>query len=166
MALEQGLDDGSTCRRATNAVLLHHAAQFLVVHQFSGCFHGTQQGGFGIVFGRRGHLLRQGGDVLATLAFREGRQRALFLLRFLLIVIRLRVLGIDSTPSWVEDGATSHLELYTIHIAKNSGLCKLAVGIEHADKPAGYQVIDLALHIRQVLWHDACGDDGVVIGHL
>ena len=101
-----------------------------------------------------------------TLAFHEGRQRALFLLRLLLVIIRLSVLCIHGTPSRINDGTTGYLELHTVHISQHRGLCKLTVGIEHRDETAGYQVVHLTLYIRQVLGHDSRGDNGVVVGHF
>ena len=54
--LEEGLDDGGAGGGAADAVFLQGVAQFVVIHQFAGCFHGSEQGGFCIGFGRLGPL--------------------------------------------------------------------------------------------------------------
>jgi hypothetical protein len=52
--VEQAFDDGRARGRRAQPFLLHGLAQFVVVHQLAGAFHGAQQRGFGVARGRPG----------------------------------------------------------------------------------------------------------------
>ena len=75
VALEERLDDTGAARRAADAVLLHGGAEGLVFYELARRLHGAEEGGLVVVRGRGGHLLREGGDVGAGLAFDEGGER-------------------------------------------------------------------------------------------
>lgn len=73
---EQGLDDGSSCGGASDAVLLQGITQLLVFHHATGGFHGAEQCGFGVGLGWLSELLSQVGAVRTALASDKGRQGA------------------------------------------------------------------------------------------
>ena len=88
--LEQCLYDSSTGRRTPDAVLFQCIAQFVIIYQFTGCFHRTQQGGFGIRAGRLCPFLIQVGDVWATFALHKRREYVLILTSlFIFLFLRL-----------------------------------------------------------------------------
>ena len=111
----------------------------------------------------------------SRLALGEGGQGALLgVLLAVLLVSVLRVSGIDGAPSRVEDFLAAHLEFHflhlavvrVLHLAHHGGGGELAVGVEGADEPLGYQVVYVCLHVGESRRRNACGDDGMVVGHL
>ena len=77
--LEQGLYYSGTRRRTADAVLLKGSTQRLVLNKLACRLHGAQKRGFGIIFWRRGLLLRERGRVGTALALYERGQRALLI---------------------------------------------------------------------------------------
>ena len=112
-----------------------------------------------------------------ALALLKGRQGALFLLGFLLVIFCLYILGIDGAPPWVEDGAASDFELDGIfcrlrlsrnrpNLTQHGGLGVFAVRVEDGDEATGHEVEDLALHVGECCGYHARWDNGVVVGDL
>ena len=77
--LEQGLYYSGTRRRPADAVLLKGSTQRLVLNKLTCRLHGAQERGFGIIFWRRGLLLRKRGRVRAALTLYKRGQRALLI---------------------------------------------------------------------------------------
>ena len=103
----------------------------------------------------------------AALPFHEGGEDALFLSLFLFLLLLLRGGGAeDDAPARFQKLFAGGLELDAFDFAQDGSRGELAVGIEHGDEAARYQVEDAAFQFRQVLRVLAGGDDGVVVGHL
>ena len=166
VALEERLNDAGSRRRTSYTVLLQGRAQFLVVYKFAGRLHGAQQGGLGVVFGRRGPFLGQRGLVRAALAFHEVGQYLLLVVFLLLIVGLPHFLGIEHAPSQTLYLLAGGLEFYLVYLAVHRGGGEEAVGVEGGYEAAGHQVVHVALHVGESGGGHAGGDDGVVVGHL
>ena len=69
-------------------------------------------------------------------------------------------------PSRLHDFLARCLEGYAVALAQHGGGAGLAFGVEHGDESAHDEVIYLLLRVRQRLGIHACGDDGMVVGHL
>ena len=115
----------------------------------------------------------------AAFSLDEGRKRALLGFGGFRVLGGFRVFQVlgalrffhHNAPAWIKDGATSYLELDGLggsltHTTQHRGLCILTVRIEHRNEAPCYQVINVALHIGQSLWRNACRNDGMVVGHL
>ena len=76
MAVEQRFDYGCSGGGTADAVLLHCVAQLLVVHGFTGRFHGTQQGSFGVKLRGLGGAFLQRRVVWSAFAGSKRRQYA------------------------------------------------------------------------------------------
>ena len=103
----------------------------------------------------------------AALSLCECRQCALLVGVVCSIVVGvLRFLVIQNAPSRVVYLLAADLKVNVLNLAHNRGCGELAVGIEHADEAAGYQVVDVTLEVGEVRSRNAGGDDGVVVGYL
>ena len=72
-ALEERLDDVGSCRGASDTILLHRLTELFLLDELTRGLHSTQERRFGVVLRGLGLLLAELGDVLARLAFGEGR---------------------------------------------------------------------------------------------
>ena len=165
ISFEQCFNDGSTGRRPADTILLQGITKFIIIHQFSGCFHCTEQCCFGIRSGRLCPFLVQVGNVRTTFTLHKGREYIFILFLFFFSRI-FYVLCKHDTPSRFQDLFSGHPEFYLIHFSHDGSSRNLTVRIEYGYKTTGYQVIDTTFHIRQVLSIDSGGDNGVVIRHL
>ena len=180
VTFEKGFDDGGTGGRTPDAVFLHGIAQFFVIDKLACRFHRTEQGGFGIGFGRlcpflgkRGEVrtrlkpppsLPQGGGVAIRRVF-VGRVCYVFVDDLPTLVKNHPSAGTEQHPGWLSlplggvGGGLNYLPIY------RRGF-KLAVGIEDGDEGASDKVIDAALHVGETDgWH-TCGDDGMVVSYF
>jgi len=101
-------------RRPSDTVFLQGGTQFVVFNKLSRRLHGTQQRRLGVKLGRCGPLLRQTRHVRSALAFYERWQCALLIILFRVIFFGLRqhIFGVYRTPTGIENGLSSHLELH------------------------------------------------------
>ena len=168
VALEERLDNGSTRGRTADTVLFQGIAQFVVIHQLAGSFHGAQQGGFGVRTRRLRPLLVQVGQVRAALSHHKGGEHVLFFAAFLLFfLLRLcRGRAEYHTPAGFQYLLARNLKLYLLHLAYYGGRSEQTVRIEHGNETACNQVEYAALHIRQVLGRLAGRNDGMVVRHF
>ncbi len=166
-AFEEGLDDGGACGRTPYAVLFHGFTQRLVINQFASGFHGAEQGGFRVRFGRCGPFFRQFWFMRALLAFHEVRQYLLFVFFFLLVVFLIgRRFGRfdDHAPARFQNLLAGGLEGHFFHLPHHRGSGENAVGIEDGDEMAAHFVIYRALFASEVLRRHSRGNDGMVVG--
>ena len=171
VTLEQGLDNGGTGGRTADAVFLQGVTQFVVVHQLTGGFHSTEQGGFGV--GARGlrPFLHQLGHVGTALPFDKGRQHPVFipilLIRLVSTFLLRGSIGREHhPPARIEYLPAGCLELHSVCLAHDRRGRETAVGIEHGDEAAGYEVEHPPFHIRQVDRRLSGRNDGVVVRDL
>ena len=163
MPFEQGLDNGCTGRRATNAVFFQGIPQFIVIHQFSGSFHGTQQGGFGIGTRRLCPFLVEHRAMRTAFSFGESGQYAFFLV---FLPFFRNVLSKDYAPAGFQNLLSGHLELYLVCFTDDGRGRKLTIRIEHSDEAAGNQVEHPFFHVAEALRLYPGRDDSMVVGHL
>ena len=166
MPLEERLYNGSAARGAAYAILLESGPQLFVFHELSRRFHRAQQRGLGIILGRLGPLLCQSGLMGSALPLLECGQRAL-LLRFPVVRFQPALLfGIDRPPTRIYYLLPRNLELHFLHLSRHGGGGELAIGIEHADEAARYQIVHIRFHISKPSRNHARGNDSVVVCHL
>ncbi len=163
-AAEERFDDGCTRGGSAYAVFLQCVAQFFVVDGAPGGFHGAQEGGFGVGFGRLCGFLRQVGAVRSALAFHEvGEYLFGFCLRFGGVLLLGREHG---APSRFENLLSRGFERHVGGFAENGGGGEVAVGVERHDEAPCHEVVYRAFHFGDVRGGHAGGYDGVVVGHF
>ncbi len=96
--------------------------------------------------------------MLPALPFDEQRQRLLLVSAFLFSPQRF--------PPCVGDVLASSTEQQLARFPRDGGSLELAVGVEHAYEAAADKVVHLPLLLCHSVRPHACGDDGVVVGHL
>ena len=165
ISLEQRLNDCSTGRRTTDTILFQSIAKFIIVHQFSGCFHCTKQGCFSIRSGRLCPFFIQVRNMRTTFTLHKSRKYIFILFLFFFSRV-FYFLGKHDTPSRFQNLFSGYPKLYLIHFSHYGGSRNFTVRIEHGYKTTGYQVVDTTFHIRQVLSIDSGWDNGMVIRHF
>ena len=170
-ALEERLDDVGSCRGASDTILLHRLTELFLLDELTRGLHSTQECRFGVVLRGLGLLLAELGDVLARLAFGEGREECFGCFSALFAFLGFARLGgclglEDHTPPWLEDFLPRGLELYLACCALDTRRTHEAVGVEGGDEVAGDEVEDLRLRLGEPRGRLPCGDDSVVVGDL
>ena len=69
-------------------------------------------------------------------------------------------------PAGVKNLPPRGFELHGIHLAHHGGIRHFTVRIENGNEVAAHLVIYQSFLLRKVLWHNACRNDGVVVGDL
>ena len=168
VTLEKCFDNGGPGGRTADSVLFQSIAQFIVIHQFTGSFHSTQQGGLGVRTWRLRPLLIQIRQMRTALSYHK-RRKYILLFPTLLIFFFLRLSRgstKDHTPAGLQYLLSRNLKLNLLHLTYDGGRCKQAVRIEDSNETACNQVEHAALHIRQILRWLPGRDNGMVIRHF
>ncbi len=137
---KQGLDNIGPGRRAADAVIFQQFAHLFIFHLLAGGFHGTQQCGFRIGFGRCGLTLMYPRFMRTAFAFYKYGHQFFFVAFFFLGVV-----GIDHAPARLQDLFARSLKLHLAGLPEHGGIGYLTLGIENGDKPFGDQVVDAFL---------------------
>ena len=168
VTLEERFDNGGTRGRTADAVFFQSVTQFVVIHQFTGGFHGTQQGSLGIRAWRLRPLFVQIRQMRAALSHHKRREHVFifsaFLLFFFLRPFRERTE--HHTPAGLQYLLTRNFELDLFHLTYYGSRRKQAVRIEYGNETACNQVEYATFHIRQVLRGLTGRNDGMVVCNL
>ena len=183
VAFEECFDDGGACGGSPDAVFFECVAEFVVGYCLAGGFHGAEECGFGVGFGRLCPFFGKGGGVRSVLSLLEVGQCFLFFAFFAFVVGGGLFGGVspaeDVAPSGFEylfaGGFEFHFPLlgfafgcgfFGVDFAVDGGGGELAVGVEGGDEAACHEVEDFLLVEGHVAVGGvcACGDDGVVVG--
>ena len=163
VTLEKCFDNGCTGRRATDTVFFQCITQFVVIYQFSGCFHGTKQSRFGVRLGRLCPFLGQIGYMRSAFAYGKERQNTFF---FTFLRLFLLFFGKDYSPARLQNLLAGCLEFHFVYLSQYRSCGEFAVWIKDCDETACYQVEYPLLHIGQSLRLHTGRDNGMVVGHL
>ena len=161
---QQTLDGGGAGGRGAEAALGHGLAQFLVLDQFAGAFHGGQQCGF------REARWRLGGlgldldilcpDALVLFQRRQVHRLTRFFAGF------LRLLAVYRQPARRHQYLAFGLEGFLLDAGDARRDVVFGGGIENAEETFGDEVVDLLFRLGKVLRRGAGGDDGEVVRYL
>ena len=159
VALEdEAVDDGGAGGGCAEAFLAHGLAEFLVIDHLAGAFHRGEERGF--VEAGRGlglALLDLDGIDAGSLSGGDGDEG--FALAF-------HLAAIDFEPAGFDDDLALGLEFLGLDGGDAGRELELGRGEEDGDEAAGDHVVNLRLHLIELLGGDAGGDDGKVIGDL
>ena len=159
VALEdEALDDLRPGGRGAEAALAHGFAEFLVVDELAGAFHGGEERAFVEAGGRFGDVLfHLHGLGPRALAFGHGDDG------FVVLAVALGLLAIDGEPAGIDDDFAVGLELLADDGGDARGDLELRGRVKDGDEAAGDEVVDLGFGFAQPAGHGAGGDDGKVI---
>ena len=161
---QEALDGGRARRRRAEAALGHGFAQFLVLDQLAGAFHGGEQRGFRETRRRlRGlglDLDVLGPDALALFQRRQVEVFAGLLAGF------LRFLAIHRQPARRHQYLAFGLERFFLDARDACGDVEFGGRIEDGEKAFGDQVVDLLFGLGKALRRCSGGDDGEVVRDL
>ena len=165
VTFEQCLNDSSTGRRTSDAILFQCIPKFVVIYQFTSRLHSTKQSSFGVRTRGLSPFLIQIRDMRAILTFYKG-WKYILLFSFFLFGRVFHIFGKNNPPSRFQNLFTGYLKFNSVYFTHYGGSRYFTIGIKHSNKSPCYQIEHPAFHIRQVLWRYPGRDNSMVISHF
>ena len=165
--VQQAFDDGRAGGRGAQAFFLHGLAQLVVVDEFAGAFHGTEQRRFRIARGRLG-AQALGLDRFGAHGFALAHRHQV--LAFVAVLGAFHVFGrffaVDRHPARLDQHLAFGLEVMAEHGGYAGGHHELGAWEKHRDEAAHHQVVEFLFGVRQAAGRLQRRDDGKVVADL
>ena len=173
---EQAFDNGRPRGWGAQAFFLHGFAQLVVVHQLACALHGAKQRRFAVAGGWAGFQgLEQGFERVHRFARLHGHQWLTLLgifalFGFFAVVGLIGFFAVHRHPAGLDQHFALGLEVVrgtaALHFGDAGGDHEFGRRVEHRNKAAHHQVVELLLGLGQATGRLQRGDDGKVVAHL